>query len=54
MLSNKKLLLIVAELFIRGIKSIAFITQYYFTVPKKVRLNSTHCFTTKIPDKRER
>ena len=38
MLSNKKLNLIVTELFIRGRKlniSIVLITQYYFTVSKK-------------------
>ena len=37
-LSNKRLNLIVTELFIRGRKlniSLAFITQSYFTVPKK-------------------
>ena len=38
MLSNKKLNLIVTELFIRGRKlniSLVFITQSYFAVPKK-------------------
>ena len=38
MFSNKKLNLIVTELFIRGRKlniSIVLITQYYFTVSKK-------------------
>ena len=43
-------------MFIRGRKpdiSIAFITQSYFKVPKDVRLNSTHFFTMKIPNKRE-
>ena len=37
MLNNKKLNPIVTELFIRGRKlnmSVAFITQYYFAVPK--------------------
>ena len=33
--------------------SIAFITQSYFKVPKDVRLNSTHFFIMKIPNKRE-
>ena len=43
MLSNKKLNPIVIELFIKDIKlniSLAFITQSYFAVPKKIRLNS--------------
>ena len=30
-----------------------FITQPYFKVPKDVRLNSTHFFIMKIPNKRE-
>ena len=33
--------------------SIVFITQSYFKVPKDVRLNSTHFFIMKIPNKRE-
>ena len=33
--------------------SIVFITQSYFKVPKDVRLNSTHFFIRKIPNKRE-
>ena len=56
MINNKKLVSIVTELFIRGRKlniSIVFITQYYFKVPKDVRLNSTHFFIMKIPNKRE-
>ena len=56
MISNKKLNLIVTELFIRGRKlniSIVFITQSYFKVPKEVRLNTTHFFVMKIPNKRE-
>ena len=54
MISNNKLNPIVTELFIRGRKlyiSIVFIT--YFKVPKDVRLNSTHFFIMKIPNKRE-
>ena len=54
--NNNKLNPIVTELFIRGRKlniSIVFITQSYFKVPKDVRLNSTHFFIMKIPDKRE-
>ena len=56
MINNKKLDSIVTELFIRGRKldiSIVFITQSYFKVPKNVRLNSTHIFIMKIPNKRE-
>ena len=56
MINNKKLNPIVTELFIRGTKlniSIVFITQSYFKVPKDVRLNSTHFFIMKIPNKRE-
>ena len=52
---NNKLNPIVTELFIRGRKlniSVVFITQSYFKVPK-VRLNSTHFFIMKIPNKRE-
>ena len=33
--------------------SIVFITQSYFKVPKDVRLNSTHFFIMKIPNKKE-
>ena len=47
---------IVTELFIRGRKrniSIVFIMQSYFKVPKDFRLNSTHFFIMKIPNKRE-
>ena len=43
-------------MFIRGRKrniSISFITQSYFKVPKDIRLNSTHFFIVKIPNKRE-
>ena len=56
MVNNKKLNSIVTELFIRGRKlniSLVFITQSYFKVPKDVRLNSTHFFIMKIPNKRE-
>ena len=51
MLNNKKLNLIVIELFVRGRKlniCLAFITQF-FVVPKHIRLNSTHYFAMKIP-----
>ena len=56
MINNNKPNPIVTELFIRGRKlniSIVFITQSYFKVPKDVRLNSTHFFIMKIPNKRE-
>ena len=56
MINNKKLNSIVTELFIRGRKlniSLVFITQSYFKVPKDVRLNTTHFFIVKIPNKRE-
>ena len=55
-INNKKLNPIVTGLFIRGRKlniSIVFIMQSYFKVPKDVRLNSTHFFIMKIPNKRE-
>ena len=56
MIRNKKLNLIVTELFIRCRKlniSLVFISQSYFKVPKDVRNNSTHFFMMKIPKKRE-
>ena len=56
MTNNKKLNSVVTELFIKGRKlnfSFVFITQSYFRVPKDVRLNSTHFFLVKIPNKRE-
>ena len=55
-INNKKLNPIVTELFIRGRKInifIVFITQSYLKMPKDVRLNSTHFFIMKIPNKRE-
>ena len=56
MINNTKINPVVAELFIRGRKlniSIVFITQSYFKVPKDFRLNSTHLFIMKIPNKTE-
>ena len=50
MFSNKKLNPIVTALFIRGRNlniSLVFITQYYFAVPKNIRLNSIHYFVSK-------
>ena len=54
--SNKKLSPIVTEMFLRVRKlniSVAFISQSYFKVPKTIRLNATHHFIMKIPNKRE-
>ena len=56
MIHDKKLNLIVTELFTRDRKLnifLAFITKSYFKVPKDVRLNPTHFFIMKIPNKRE-
>ena len=56
MINNKKLNSIITELFISGIKLkiyLVFITQSHFKVLKDVRLNSTHFFVMKIPNKRE-
>ena len=56
MVTNKKINPIVTELFIRGRKlniSLDFIAQFYFGVPKSIRLNSAHYFVLKIPNKRE-
>ena len=47
---------IIKELFIRCRKlniSLVFITQFYFSVPKDARLNSTHYLIIKINNKRE-
>ena len=44
-MTNKKFQALIKELFIRRRKiniSLVFITQSYFSVPKEVRLNSTH------------
>ena len=56
MINNKRINPVVTELFIRDRTldiSIVFITQSYFRGPKDVRLNSTHFFITRIPNKRE-
>ena len=56
MISNKKLNSVVTRLFIRGRKlniSLIFIRQSYFKIPKDVKLNYTHFFSMKIPNKRE-
>ena len=55
-MANKKFQAIIKELFVRCRKlsiSLVFIIQSYFSVPKDVRLNSTHYFIMKINNKRE-
>ena len=55
-LSSTKINPIVTELFISRRKSnisLVFITQSYFAVLKSIRLNSTHYFVMKIPNKKE-
>ena len=50
-MANKKSPAIIKELFIRCRKfntSLVFFTQFYFSVPKEVRLNSTHYLIMKI------
>ena len=55
-MNNEKFKGIIKEIFIRCRKlniSLVFITQFYFSVPKDVRLNSTHYLIMKINNKRE-
>ena len=55
-MTNKQFQSIIKELFIRCRKlniSLVIITQSYFSVPKDVRLNSTHYLIMKINNKRE-
>ena len=55
-ITNKIFQAIIKELFIRCRKLnifLAFITQSYFSVPKEVRLNSTHYLIIKKHNKRE-
>ena len=55
-MTNKRFQDIIKELFIRCRKlniSLVFITQCYFSVPKEVRLKSTHYPIMKIQHKRE-
>ena len=55
-MTNREFHVIIKELFIRCRKlnmSLVFITQSYFSVPKEVRLNSTHYLIMKIHKKRE-
>ena len=54
--SNKRLHLVVTELFIKGKKrniSLVLIAQSFFWVPKVVKPNTTHFLTMKIPNKQE-
>ena len=56
MINNKKVNLVVTELFIRGRKLniyIVFIMQSYFKVLQEVRLNTTRFFIMKISNKIE-
>ena len=52
-LNSKKLNPIVAKLFSRGRKLNISLTQSYFAVSKDIRLNATHYFIMKIPNKQE-
>ena len=55
-MSNKKFQFIIKELFIRCKKlniSLVFVTQSYFSVPKDIRLNSTHYLIMKINNRKE-
>ena len=55
-MGNEKFQAIIKELFIRCRElniSLVFNTQSYFSVPKDVRLNTTHYFIMKINNKRE-
>ena len=55
-MTNKKIQAIITELFIRCRKSnisLVFLTQSYLSVPKEVRLNSTHYLILKIYSRKE-
>ena len=55
-MTNKKIQSIIKDLFIRCRKpniSLVFISQSYFSVPKYLRLNSTHYLVMKINNRRE-
>ena len=55
-MQKKNLNPVVTEQFIRWRKlsiSLAFITESYFAIPKNVRLNPTHYFVMKVPNKKE-
>ena len=54
--SNKKLSPLVTKLYLRGRKRnipLVFISQSYFKVCKTIRLNVTHYFIMKVPNKRK-
>ena len=52
MINNKNLNSIVTELCRKSNISLVFVTQSHFKVPKDVKLNTTHFFIAKIPNKR--
>ena len=55
-MTNKKFQATIKELFIRCKKlniTLVFISQSYFSVPKEVRLNSTHYLIMKIHSRKE-
>ena len=55
-MTNKKFQSLIIELFIRCRKfniSLVFIIQSYFSVPKDVRLNSTHYLVMKFNNRKE-
>ena len=55
-ITNKQFQAIIKELFIRCRKlniSLVFITQSYFSIPKDVKLNSTHYLILKIKNRIE-
>ena len=55
-MANKRFQTIIKELFIRCRKlniSLVFITQFYFSLPKEVRSNSTQNLIMKIREKRK-
>ena len=52
--ANQELSPILTELFLRARKlniSLVFISQFYFKVPKTIRLNATQYFIMKTPNK---
>ena len=54
--SNEKASPVILELLLRGRKLnvlFIFVSQSYFKVKKTIRLNATHYFIMKIPNKRE-
>ena len=54
--NNNKKSPIVTDLFLRGRKLtilLVFISPFYFKLPKTMRLNATHYFIMKIPNKNE-